>query len=406
MIKISFKSPSLFLLTAFSISVASTSVSASDEWNEVLESAKGTTVNFHMWSGDDRINTYIDDWIGSRMLSEHGVTLNRVPLSDTVEGINTILGERQAGRNTGGSVDALWVNGENFKTGKQADIWECGYNAVLPNNQYVNWDTAAIAFDYGTPVDDCETPYGFAQFAMIYDTKRVNNTPDSMSSLLAWIKANPGKFTYPAPPDFTGSLFIRHLVFHVAGGFDAKLLAFDQARFDVLAPKIWAILNDIEGSLWREGETYPASVAALHDLFANREIDITMTDVPGTAAGLVERGTFPGSTSTFVFEEGTLGNTSYIGIPNNAANSAGAKILANLLLSPEAQAEKANPAVWGYDPAIDITLVGEASSLFDAIPTHPALDPIRDRGSKVLPELAADWNTALEEGWRKFVLEN
>lgn len=406
MIKKSFKSSTLFLLTAFSISVASTPVSASDEWNEVLESAKGTTVNFHMWSGDDRINTYIDDWIGSRMLSEHGVTLNRVPLSDTVEGINTILGERQAGRNTGGSVDALWVNGENFKTGKQADIWECGYNAVLPNNQYVNWDTAAIAFDYGTPVDDCETPYGFAQFAMIYDTKRVNNTPDSMSSLLAWIKANPGKFTYPAPPDFTGSLFIRHLVFHVAGGFDAKLLAFDQARFDVLAPKIWAILNDIEGSLWREGETYPASVAALHDLFANREIDITMTDVPGTAAGLVERGTFPGSTSTFVFEEGTLGNTSYIGIPNNAANSAGAKILANLLLSPEAQAEKANPAVWGYDPAIDITLVGEASSLFDAIPTHPALDPIRDRGSKVLPELAADWNTALEEGWRKFVLEN
>jgi putative spermidine/putrescine transport system substrate-binding protein len=404
--KISLKLLTNFLFTVFSISVASTSVSASDEWNEVLESAKGTTVNFHMWSGDDRINTYIDDWIGSRMLSEHGVILNRVPLSDTVEGINTILGERQAGRKTGGSVDALWVNGENFKTGKQADIWECGYNAVLPNNQYVNWDTAAIAFDYGTPVDDCETPYGFAQFAMIYDTERVNNTPDSMSSLLAWIKENPGKFTYPAPPDFTGSLFIRHLVFHVAGGFDAKLLAFEQARFDALAPKIWTILNDIEGSLWRGGETYPASVAALHDLFANREIDITMTDVPGTAAGLVERGTFPGSTSTFVFEEGTLGNTSYIGIPNNAANSAGAKILANLLLSPEAQAEKANPAVWGYDPAIDITLVGEASSLFDAIPTHPALDPIRDRGSKVLPELAADWNTALEEGWRKFVLEN
>ena len=133
---------------------------------------------------------------------------------------------------------------------------------------------------------------------------------------------------------------------------------------------------------------------------------MTMTDVPGTAAGLVEIGRFPESTSTFVFNEGTLGNTSYIGIPNNAANSAGAKILANLLLSPEAQAEKAIPAVWGYDPAIDLTLVGEKKQLFDAIPTHPALEPIRDRGSHVLPELAADWNTALEAGWRKNVLEN
>ena len=131
-----------------------------------------------------------------------------------------------------------------------------------------------------------------------------------------------------------------------------------------------------------------------------------MTDVPGTAAGLVEIGRFPDSTSTFVFKEGTLGNTSYIGIPNNAANSAGAKVLANLLLSPEAQAEKAIPAVWGYDPAIDITRAGAKMELFDAIPTHPALEPIRDRGSYVLPELAADWNTALEEGWRTYVLEN
>ena len=83
-------------------------------------------------------------------------------------------------------MDALWVNGENFKTGKQADIWECGYNAVLPNNQYVNWDTAAIAYDYGTPVDDCEVPYGFAQFAMIYDSERVSAAPSSMAELLDW----------------------------------------------------------------------------------------------------------------------------------------------------------------------------------------------------------------------------
>ena len=147
---------------------------------------------------------------------------------------------------------------------------------------------------------------------MIYDSERVSAAPRSMAELLDWIKANPGRFTYPAPPDFTGSLFLRHFVFHVAGGFDAKLLEFDQATFDELAPKIWAILNDIEDSLWRNGETYPEVVGALHDLYSNREIDMTMTDVPGTAAGLVEIGRFPESTSTFVFNEGTLGNTSYL----------------------------------------------------------------------------------------------
>ncbi|MFV2062831.1 MAG: ABC transporter substrate-binding protein, partial [Chloroflexota bacterium] len=159
----------------------------SPEWQAVLDEANGQTVNWFMWGGSDRINAYVSEWVGDKA-AELGVTINRVSLTDTVDAVNTVLGEKQAGKDEGGSVDMIWINGENFRTGKQADLWFCGWTDALPNMQFVDTDSAAILNDFGTPVDQCESPWSHAQFAFVYDSAKVETPPTSMDELIQWIK--------------------------------------------------------------------------------------------------------------------------------------------------------------------------------------------------------------------------
>src|SRR5262249_21680938 len=158
------------------------------DWNSVLAAAKGQTINLYMYGGSDKINTYINGYLKGE-LSKAGVTLNQVKITDTVEAVNKVLGEKQAGKDTGGSVDMIWVNGENFKTLKQADYWYCGYVRDLPNAKYVNFNDPSITNDFGLPVDDCETPWARAQSVVVYDSAKVSPSDlKSVQTLISYVK--------------------------------------------------------------------------------------------------------------------------------------------------------------------------------------------------------------------------
>ena len=395
------------LLTAGLVSFAVPTIAqdeVSPEWQAILDEANGQTVNWFMWGGSDRINAYVSDYIGG-LAAEFGVTINRVPLTDTVDAVNTVLGEKQAGRDEDGSVDMIWINGENFKTGKQAELWFCGWTDALPDRQYVDNDSAAILNDFGTPVDQCESPWSHAQFAFTYDSAKVENPPTTMAELLQWIKDNPGQFTYPAPPDFTGSVFVRHVLYHVAGGYEGLLGEFDQAKFDEVAPALWETLNEIEPFLWRSGETYPQTKQDLDNLYANGEVSMAMTYGPAEVGGFVADGIFPETSRQFVFEEGTIGNNNFVAVPYNSPNKAGAQVVANILLSPDAQYQKALPEVWGEFPVIDITTTGEWEEQFRSIPTPESVLPADQLSVNSNPELVAEYVTAVEAGWTDNVLQ-
>lgn len=86
----------------------------SSDWQEIAESAEGQEVNLYMWGGNDNINRYLDDWVAPRMKEEYDVKLSRVPVNDAQDIINQLLDEKTAGK-TDGSMDIIWINGENFK---------------------------------------------------------------------------------------------------------------------------------------------------------------------------------------------------------------------------------------------------------------------------------------------------
>src|SRR5689334_21579590 len=284
-------------------------------WDEIVAAAKGGTVNWYMWGGSDLINKYVSDWVGSQVKDKYGITLNRVGINDTVDAVNKVLGEQQAGNNDKGSVDLIWINGENFKTMKQGKLVFCGYTDKLPNMKLVNTDDPAIANDFGEPVEGCEVPWNRAQVAMIYNSDTVKEPPKNMAAFLDWVKANPGRFTYPAPPDFTGSVFVRHVFYYASGDYKKLLGPFDQKVYDEVAPKTWQSLNYIKPSLWRKGETYPKDRPALDQLFANGEVDYDITYDPTEVGALIDKGSFPKSAKTFVSEDGTIGNVNYVAIP-------------------------------------------------------------------------------------------
>ena len=76
-----------------------------------------------------------------------------------------------------------------------------------------------------------EAPYGRAQFVLEYDSAKVPNPPKNFAELKDWVKKNPGKFTYPKPPDFTGSAFIRQAFYAVTGGHRQYMAGFDKELY-------------------------------------------------------------------------------------------------------------------------------------------------------------------------------
>ena len=369
-------------------------------WDQVVELARGGTVNWFLWGGADNINRYVSETVGAALMEQYGITLNRVGLSDTTEAVNIVLTEKQAGVTDAGAVDLIWINGENFRTMKQGGLAYCGYTDLLPNNALINWDNPAIANDFGVPVDGCEVPWSRAQFAFGHDSATTPNPPRSIADLIEWVKANPGQFTYPAPPDFNGAVFVRHVFYHAAGGPENLMGDFDQARFDEVAAKTWAILNDMEPYLWREGQTYPNSITQMNDLFANGEVALNFNYEAAQFGVSVAAGLYPETTRTYGLSGGTIGNTNYTVIPFNSPNKAAALVLQNLLLSGEMQFAKADPAVWGASPAIEVSrTTPEIQAKFATITLPPSVISAEDLGRNALPELQGQWITAIEQGW-------
>ena len=397
----------LLALTACGGSSGDTASSGAEfdlsDWASVEAAAEGQTVNWYMFGGSDPINAYVNGWVKDA-LAEKGVTLNQVRVDDTAEVVNRVLGEKQAGRDTG-TVDMIWINGENFKTGKQADLWYCGWADDLPNAEFVDFDDPAVTSDFGEPVEGCEASWSRAQSVVVYDSAELQPADvASLDALESWAKANPGRFTYPAPPDFTGSMVVRTFLYDVAGGPDDILGEFEQAEYDELAPQLWERLNALEPSLWRGGETYPQGGPEVQDLYGKGEVDAFLSYGAGDLAQQVADGVYPATTRTAVFEEGTIGNISFVTIPDNAPNKAAALVLANILQSPEGQYQK--QVVTGAYPGIDLAAVpADVKAQFDAIEVPETDLPFEQQVRNSQPELVAEWVTALEEGWKANVLQ-
>lgn len=390
------------ILTGLLVLLGLATTSHAQNFDKVIASARGKTVYFNAWGGDDKINDYIT-WAGDQLQTRYGITLRHVKLDDTAAAVARILAEKSAGRTDDGTVDLLWVNGENFAAMKSANLLQSdAWAQQLPNWRFTDANLLpAIEMDFAVPTDGRESPWGRAQLVFAYDSAITATPPRSARALAGYIARNPGRFTFPQPPDFVGNAFLKQLLIEITDDVAALYHPVDQADFDRVTAPLWAWLDAARPDLWRGGAVYPANYPALRALLADGEVDIAMAYNPADASAAIAAGSLPDTVRTYIHDSGTLANVHFLAIPFNASAPDAARVVADFLLSPAAQIRKANPDIWG-DPSVlaPHRLSATDRAAFDALPRGVATLRESDL-AKTLAEPHPSWVGRLETAWRK-----
>ncbi|MEZ5775775.1 MAG: ABC transporter substrate-binding protein [Hyphomicrobiaceae bacterium] len=391
--------------TAISLGIARAPALAGDpdptRWGEVLAEARGQTVYWNAWGGEPRINGYIE-WVGGELARRFGVTLVHVKLGDTGEAVSRVLAEKAAGTIEGGAVDLIWINGENFAAMKRNGLLLSSWAEGLPNYALVRADrNPAVRSDFTVPVEGQESPWGRAQMVFFHDTAEMADPPRSMAALLDWARANPGRFTYPRPPDFLGSTFLKQAVIELAADRAALYRPVAEADFAAVTAPLWAFTDRLHPLMWRGGRAFPQSGAELRRLMGDSEISIGFAFNPAEASAAIANKELPDTVRSYVLEGGTIGNIHFLAIPFNAAHKAGAMVVVDFLLSPEAQARKQDPAVWGDFTVLEVAALDAADrALFDRLALGVATLTPAELGAAV-PEPHPGWMEAIETEWTR-----
>ncbi len=365
-------------------------------WPAIESRARGQTIYFNAWAGSDRINAYLQ-WAGAQVQQRFGVKLEHVKVTDTADVVKRVRGEKSAGKLADGTVDLVWINGENFLAMKREGLLFGPFAESLPSFQYV--DVAGkptTRIDFSEPVEGLEAPWGMAQLTFYADSKKVPSPPRSTAALLDFARANPGRVTYPRPPNFHGTTFIKQVLVDTNADRTSLYRPVTPEALAKGAAPLWAYLDALHPHLWRGGKQFVQNNGAMRQMMNDGELLLGFTFNPNEAANEIAAKRMADSVSSYQFSSGTLGNTHFLAIPFNAKAKEGAQVLANFLLSPEAQGRKADINQWG-DPtvlAVD-RLPPQERERFAARPVAGQVA----QSAPVVPEPHGSWVDPLEKEW-------
>lgn len=395
-------------------------LSGDADWSAVEARAQEEgTVNLYYWGGSDLLNVWMDRAVAPAM-DELGIALNPVRITGTKDAVDLVLAEVNSGRGLGeGSVDMIWLNGENFATLKRQDALFGGFAQELPNSMNLEWDPedpgALLNLrDFGVETGGAEMPWSGEQYVCAYNADRVaeDEVPATFAELRGYLEDNPGKFSYVKPPHYIGNTFVQEAVYaHNPDGTGA--VPFQQPIDDIPAEELARLiapgleyLKDLEPLLLDAAggnPRYPEDDAALDGLFLNGEINFNCQfGLYAVATGLAT-GSYPEAARQFVFPAGNMiKNKNYLAIPSNAPNPAAALVLANWMTSVEAQASKLQQT--GMPSGIDSWTLTEAEAqmIADAAPglvgvTQAELD------ANAAPDTNATLVDVIEATWLDYI---
>ncbi len=381
-----FKTSLISSLAMVASALSASSAFAEDvNWDDVVKKAEGQSVYFHAWGGSQEINRYLQ-WAGKELKAQYGVNFNHVKVTDIAETGSRLLAEKAAGKNSGGSVDMVWINGENFKSMKDNALLYGPFVSDLPNWQYVD-KSLPVDSDFSEPTEGLEAPWGVGQLVFIHDTQSLNNPPVSYMEMLNYAKAYPNKLSYPKPPEFHGTSFLKSLLIELTDNDPSLAKPVDQADFAGVTQPLWNYLDEFHKVAWRGGKQFPAGTAETIQLLDDGQIDLAITFNPNAVYSAQARGNLSDTTTAYAMESGALSNIHFLAVPWNANAKEGALVAINFLLSPEAQSRKGDINVWG-DPSVlnKQYLKGSAA---------------KTQQFKSVAEPHPSWQSALEQEWLK-----
>jgi putative spermidine/putrescine transport system substrate-binding protein len=390
-------------------------------WADVVSDASDSKMYFWTYDTAD-YNSWIDNWLTPRLLSLYNVQLIRVPINDTADAVDRVIAEYAAGYSTNnGSVDMIWINGENFATLKNLGYAYGPWATKVPNAVNFNFSAASIAYDFGLATKGYEMPYNEAQVVFVYNQGHLASSDvDSIDKLLTWIEAHPGKFTYAAPCynsdcslyDYTGSAFIRHVFYYIASPYTQFLGDFNEALYLQYAPAFYTRLRSIEKYLYNDtsfnGGHYPDSNDVVDSLFGAAKVLVTLSYDSNIVQNQIDLGIWNSSANSVVLTSGTLANTNYVLIPANAKHKLAAVVAGNFIASTQAMFSRQQPDVLGAQQPYDTTGTNfvdggwnDAFAYIDRPSTTPSVSTLNQYA---MTELTSDYITRIQQDWYVCVL--
>lgn len=369
------------------------------DWKALEQSARGDTVYFSAWGGEPRINSYLN-WVAAQLGQRYDIDLQHVKVADTSEAVAKIVAERQAGNDDNGSIDLLWINGENFAALKENELLFGPWAESQPNFDLVNADRyPEMRKDFTVATEGLESPWTRSQLIFYYDSQWLSQPPQSIREILAWAALNPGEFTYPRPPAFLGTTFLKQAVLELSDRDAALYAQVTDTAFDRVTAPLWEYLDKLHPHLLRSGRYFPASAAELRRLMGDAEISLALAFNPNEALLSVRSGELPPSVRSYVLSGGTIGNVSFLAIPYNAQHKAAAIVVSNFLLSVEAQARASDPERMGSTTVLSIDELEPSDRIrFEGLHDDQAVVSTADLSRKLL-EPHPSWTPALERAW-------
>ncbi|NTW29186.1 MAG: ABC transporter substrate-binding protein [Coriobacteriia bacterium] len=375
------------------------------DWSAIVAEAKGKSVSFYGWGGDENRNKWLDTTVTDALKKDYDITLKRVPM-----GINDVLtqlsGEMQAGAKEG-SIDFIWINGENFYSTMQNGYLYGPFCQRLPNfRDYVDANTE-ITYDFGKPNNGYEAPYGKAQMVLLVDIKKTPTPPSTAADFFTFCKANKGRVTYPAAGDFTGTAFISCLLASAMGADQWKKLTAmnandEKAIRDLVEPGL-KYLRSLNPYLWKNGTTFPADSGTVYTMFQDGELVLHMTYDPFGWINDVKSGLIPDTTQSFILREGTVGNTNFMAIAKNAPHKAAALVAINEILSPKIQLSQ-------YETLKTVTVLdvskvdSNTQAAFKSVSLGKGTLSLSELLAHRLPEVSGGVITLIEKLWTSEVV--
>ena len=367
------------------------------QWEEIVEAAKGTTVTFYGWGGDENRNNWLNTTVAENLKENYDITLEVVGMNiDDI--LAKLSGEKQAGTESG-SIDMIWINGENFYSAKENGLLYGPFTDKLPNMEaYIDLEDPETLKDFCMPIEGYEAPYAKAQMVMFNDSAVTEETPVNTDELMEYCKKYKGKVTYPALPDFTGSAFVRNVVYEICGWEQFQTMEADYDTVKAAVEPAMKYLRELNPYLWNEGKTFPDSSTSVDTMFADGELVLNMSYAPFTVASGIAQGIYSDTTRTFVFEKGMIGNTNYMGIAFNSPNKAGAMVAINAIISGEIQLTQY--ATLRELPVVaSEKLSAEEKEQFAAVDLGQGVLTQEELLAHRLPEMPANLVPIIEEIW-------
>jgi putative spermidine/putrescine transport system substrate-binding protein len=254
--------------------------------------------------------------------------------------LDKLLAAKRAGRTT--DVD-LWETEPSFvQQGISEGLWVKLTPRLLPN-------LARVPAQKLEATDWYSVPYRGSSVVIAYNSQYVKTPPKTFDELVAWIRANPGRFTYCDPnTGGSGQAFVAAAIYKFAPAAKFAGREYDPKEEAAWDPA-WKLLRDLQPAMYNRG-FHPNGNVAVLQLLGQQNIWVApvWSDM---GLDFAKRGLLP---KTVRFEQITpplFGGDSTVTLPAFSQHLEGALTLLNWLLTPEAQ-ELVIGQVSGY-PGID-----------------------------------------------------